>query len=104
MRGELLQTCIKIVVEPRLIIVNEDRGRNMHGSNKHQALGNPALFEAFFHLQSNVDEGPTRGHSEEQFLAIAFHVPTTSSILLGITSYQRSGKNQEGLCVTGNTE
>jgi len=45
----------------------------MLGIDQHQALGNAALIDAFLHIRGDVDEGPTGGHVEPEFFAVAFH-------------------------------
>jgi hypothetical protein len=61
MRGEPFQPHIVIVVEAALVIVNENRGRYVHGIDKHQAVLYTAFFQTGFYLLGDVDECPSLG-------------------------------------------
>jgi hypothetical protein len=65
------------------IVVNEYRGRNMHGVNEHNALFDAAFPQAFLHLRGDVNERPAGGHLKPKFFAVAFHA-YLSSIRLNV--------------------
>ena len=45
----------------------------MHGIEKHKALPDPALPQAFFDLACNVDKAAPGRHFKPEFLPVAFH-------------------------------
>jgi hypothetical protein len=57
------------------IIIDEDRGSDMHGIDESQSFFNPTLSQASFNLWSDIDEGLPRGHFKPEFLTISFHPP-----------------------------
>jgi hypothetical protein len=55
------------------IIIDEDRGSDMHGIDESQSFFNPTLSQAFFNLRGDVDEGSPGWHLKPQLFPIAFH-------------------------------
>jgi len=73
-RSELFQPHLVVVVQARLVIVDEYRCCDVHGVYQAEPFPDAALSQAFLHLGRDVDERPPRGHLKPQFLAIGFHV------------------------------
>jgi len=71
--GQFLQPLIIILMQPRLVIVNEHGGGDVHGVDKGQAFPDAALLEAGLYLGSDVHKSPLGGNIEPQLLAKALH-------------------------------
>ena len=57
---ELLQPDIVVVVQARLVIVDEDAGGDVHGVSPATAPLDAALLQALLHFPGDVDEGAGR--------------------------------------------
>ena len=68
-RREGLEPEFVVVVQPRLVVVDKDRGSDVHGANQHQALLDPALLYQALHLRVERDDGPSLGHLQPEFLS-----------------------------------
>ena len=73
MGGQLFQPDLVVVVQPGLIVIDEDAGGDVHGVDQDQAFGDAAVSEALLHLGGDIDEGPAAGDLKPEFLAVAFH-------------------------------
>ena len=73
MGRQLFEPYVIVVVEPGLIIVNEDGSRDMHRIAEDEAFPDAAVPQTFFHLGCNIDECPPGRHGKPEFLPIAFH-------------------------------
>ena len=74
MRRKLLQPHLKIMMQPRLIVIDKNRRRDMHGIDEHQPFTNAAFPQALFHLRGNIDKCPSRRRLKPEFLPVAFHL------------------------------
>ncbi len=63
----------EVAQEPPLVIVDEDRGRDVHGVHEHESLPHPALPHAVLDLARDIDEATARGDVEPEFFAEGFH-------------------------------
>jgi len=94
-RSKPFQPFLVILVKARFIIVDENRGRNVHGIYQDKPLTNATFTEAFFYLRGDVDESPPCGHVKPEFFAVAFHSLSLESDsspfpLMGIVGLGRS--------------
>ena len=74
LRRQLFQPLLKVGVQARLVIVDEDRRGDVHGVAQEQTLPDAALAQAGFNLWRDVDKFPPPFYVEPQFFAIRFHV------------------------------
>ena len=73
MGGQRFQPLFIILMEARLIVVDEDGRRNMHRINEDEAFSDPALCEAVFHLGGDVDQGSAGRHLKPQLFSVRLH-------------------------------
>src|ERR1051325_3785123 len=66
MRSKLLQPGFIVMVKSALVIVYEDRSRDVHGINQTKTLADPALTDEFLDPRGDVDEPPPRLHFKPQ--------------------------------------
>ena len=55
--SKLLKPDLEIMMQTLFIIIDENRGSDMHGIDEHQTFLDATLFEACFNLGSNIDQG-----------------------------------------------
>ena len=75
LRGKLLQSDLRIVAQPSLIIGGEDDGGDVHRIDEGQSRLHPALIYGLVHLFCDVDDRPPALGVGDQFLSMTFHVP-----------------------------
>src|SRR5687767_5134142 len=73
MRRQLFQPDLIIVMEPPLVVVNENRRRDVHGVDQAQAFAHAALADQLLNLRRDVDEPAPAGHFEPEMLSERFH-------------------------------
>ena len=73
LRCQLFQPVLKVGMQSALVVIDEDRSRNMHGIAEHQAFTDAGFKEAFFNLRSNVDIDSSGLSFEPQFFPVTFH-------------------------------
>jgi hypothetical protein len=73
--SKALEPNLIVVVQPGLIIINEHRGRNVHGVHQHQPLLYAALWHGLFHLLGDIDKPTPSRQMHDQFFTIAIHRP-----------------------------
>src|SRR5689334_21701084 len=56
-RGELLEPLREVLVEARLVVVDEDARRDVHRVDEAEAFLHPALVDRLLHVASDVDVG-----------------------------------------------
>jgi hypothetical protein len=61
------------MVKARLIVIDEDGGRDVHRVTQNEAFFYPALPQARLNLGRDVDECPPGGHMKPKLFAIALH-------------------------------
>ena len=61
---QFLQPEFIVVMKAGFIVINKDRGRNMHGIDKDKPLLDSAILQALVDLRSDIDEGPSGGDVE----------------------------------------
>ena len=67
-RSKLLQPNLVIVMEPVLVIVDEDGRGNVHGVDQTKTFADAALANEFFDLRRDVDEStPRRNFKPKMF-------------------------------------
>jgi hypothetical protein len=71
--GELFQPDIIVMVQAGFIVVDENRGGDVHGVDECEAILDAALVDSSLHVAGDVDEGASGGHFEPEFFAVAFH-------------------------------
>jgi len=71
-RREFFQPHFVIVMEPRLIVVNEHRGSDMHGVDQTKAFGHAALVNQFLDLRCDVDEPASIRYLEPKMFSERF--------------------------------
>ena len=74
------------MVQPGLIIIDEDGCRDVHRVAQGEPFLDAALPEAILHLRGDVDECPSRRDIEPQFFAIAFRRPPPAVSLIDALS------------------
>ncbi len=80
-----LQPFFVIVMKAGFVVIDEDRGGDVHSIYKRQALGDAAFLQAGVDLIRDFDEAAPGRHLEPQLLAIAFHIkvrPEKRTLLL----------------------
>src|SRR5713226_2451555 len=79
---QLFEPNAVVMMQTRLIVIDEYRGRNVHGVNKNEPFFDSALAQTLVHLRRNVDERHPCRCIEPKFFAIRFHVlaPTYSFV------------------------
>jgi hypothetical protein len=60
-------------MEAGFIIINKDRGRNMHGIDKNKPFFDFTILQTLIDLGGDIDEGPSCGDIKCEFFAIALH-------------------------------
>jgi hypothetical protein len=78
MGGKLLEPSFKILVQPRLVIVYENRSGDMHGVDEAQPLADAAGAQTGVHIAGNVDKAAAGGDFKPEFLTVGFHRLKTS--------------------------
>ncbi|KJU81802.1 hypothetical protein MBAV_006006 [Candidatus Magnetobacterium bavaricum] len=61
-RGQLLKPPFVVVVQPRLVIVDKHRRRDVHRINQHQTLLYTTLTQTPLHVRCDVLKCPPCGH------------------------------------------
>ena len=82
-----------------LVVVDEDRGGDVHGVDEDEPLADAALAEAGLDLGGDVDEAAPGGDVEPELLAEAFHgglIISPPSLVNG-TRDQRFGRGRGNL-------
>src|SRR5262249_44805365 len=72
-RGQALQPRLVVLVQPGLVVVDEDRGGDVHGVAEDQALRYPTLAEGRLDLRGDVHEGHPRRQVKRQVLGDRLH-------------------------------
>ena len=72
-RGELFEPAFEIGVEPGFIVVDENRGGNVHGVDQAEPLLNRALTQTFLDVLRDIDQTAARRHFKPEFFSIGFH-------------------------------
>jgi hypothetical protein len=73
MGGQLFQPHLIIVMQTWLVVVNKDRGGNMHGVAEQEPPPDATFSQAGLHLLGDIDHPPPGWYLKPQFLMIAFH-------------------------------
>jgi len=73
MGGEPFQPFFIVMMESRLIVIDKDRRRYVHGVAQQETFPDPALAQTLIHLRRDIDEPPARGDVKPQFLSVAFY-------------------------------
>ena len=60
MRGELLQPVVEVPVQAGFVVVDEDRGRDVHGVDQAEPLPDAAFAQAVLDLGSDVEIAAAR--------------------------------------------
>ena len=71
--SQLFQSFLKIRVQSGFIVIDEDRGCDMHRIHQAKTFADPAFAQAFFDLLGNVYKLPALCGIKPQFTAIGFH-------------------------------
>lgn len=71
--SQLFQPAIKILMQTALIVVDKNRGRDVHGIDQAEPLSNGTFGQTSDNLGRNVDKSTTTGNVEPQFISIRFH-------------------------------
>jgi hypothetical protein len=74
-RCETLQPTFIILVEPALVVVDEDGGRYVHRVAEQKPLADSAFPQACLDLRRDVDECPPSRNVEPKLLTEALHLP-----------------------------
>ncbi len=92
-RGELFEPGFIILVQARLIIVDEHTGGDMHGVHEDQSLGDAALTDCVLNPRRDVEKAHPAGKLERQILGVRFQWPDPlKAVLDGITHIRRIGQ------------
>ena len=73
MRRQCFQPLGIIVMQAALVVVDEDRSRDVHCVHQAEPFGDSALAHTLFHLAGDVDEGKPGRDVEPQLPAEALH-------------------------------
>src|SRR5581483_4565966 len=73
-RGEALEPALVVLVEARLVVVDEDGRGDVHGVHEHEPLAHAALRDGAGDLARDVHEPAPRRDVEPELLAMALHV------------------------------
>ena len=71
-RREFFQPKLVIVMEPRLIVIDEDRSRNVHGVDQTKAFGHAASVNKFLDLRRDIDEPASIRYLEPKMFSERF--------------------------------
>jgi hypothetical protein len=71
-RREFFQPHFVIVMESRLIVVDEHRGGDMHGVDQTKAFGHAALVNQFLDIRCDVDEPASIWYFESKMFSERF--------------------------------
>ena len=58
MGRQLLKPKVVVMVQPGLIVVNKNRGSDVHGVAEYKSFGDAAFLQALLYVGGDVDEGP----------------------------------------------
>src|SRR5262249_2528052 len=72
-RGQLLQPDAEVVVQPALVVVDEDGTCDVHAVDQDQPLLDAALGHGVLHLRRDVHERHLRGDVERQIFGVGLH-------------------------------
>jgi hypothetical protein len=72
MGRDFLQPNLIIVMEPTLIVINENGRRDVHGVNQAKTFADTALANEFFNLWGDVDESAPRRNFKPKMLGKRF--------------------------------
>ncbi len=61
-------------MQARLVVVDEDRGRDVHGVAEHEALLDAALGNRLFDLRRDVHKTHPLGHVEGEVVGVGLHL------------------------------
>ncbi len=70
LRSQFLEPNVKVVVQTRFIVVDKHRGRDVHRIYQDQPLLYTTFHKAALYLGCNVDQFPSSGDVEPEFLAV----------------------------------
>jgi hypothetical protein len=73
-RRQLLEPTVVVGVQARLVVVDEHRGRDVHGVDQAEPLTNAARLERALDLAGQVDEAAPLGQVEPDLVAVALHL------------------------------
>jgi hypothetical protein len=75
---ELFEPNLVIMVKSALVVVDEDRGGDVHGVDQAQAILHSALVNEFLDLGSDIDEAPPGRDFEPEMFGQRFQVVRAS--------------------------
>lgn len=73
LRSELLQPDLIVVVQARLVVVDENRCCYVHRVHQYKTIPNAALRHQSLNFVVNGNDGPTPGHVHPNFFCQRFH-------------------------------
>jgi hypothetical protein len=90
--GQLLQPDLVVAVQAGLVVVDENRCRNVHRVDEYEAIRDSALVDALLHVAGNVDRMPVGWGPRTRVLFYRF-----SSVFLSLLGKKEtiSGKSIE---------
>ncbi len=71
-RRQVLEPDLVVVMQSLLVIVDEDRGRDVHRVNQRKTFANATLTQAVLDLRRDVDKPAARRHVETKALCDSF--------------------------------
>jgi hypothetical protein len=80
MGSQFLQPDLIVVMQAGFIVINENRGRDVHGIDEDKAFLDVALPQAFINLGRNIDESPPCRDVEPQFFSKTLHEKVSLSL------------------------
>src|SRR5208283_142203 len=73
MGGEFLKPDLQVEVQAALVVVDKDRGSNVHGVYQDHAFLDATLSKAVLNLPRDIHEPSARRDVEPEVFTIAFH-------------------------------
>ncbi len=72
-RRQSLQKVVVIPQQPRLVVIDIDAGRNMHGIDQYQSFFHPACAKDGFDLRGNIEIRAACLRFKPELFSIGFH-------------------------------
>ena len=76
-RSEPLQKSLEVPVQSAFVVVDEDRGGDVHGVAEHQPFADARLGERLLDLRRDVHEHPPGRQVHHEFFPETFHIAIT---------------------------